>query len=156
MSHYDEYFNAQLDRGCDGAGSLCMTERNQRGCGIGGFLGGLYRLVLPLFKKGTREFGKEAMRTGFNVASDVAQVKLPLRHSLETRLRESGQDLKRKAEEKLDQLLDEGRYKRLRERDDVHSLSDSDSDHTRLASYGIALWYFGNIPADQGIPPRNM
>ena len=44
----------------------------QRGSGIGSFLGGLFRSILPIFTRGAKAVGKEAWRTGMNVLSDVA------------------------------------------------------------------------------------
>jgi hypothetical protein len=46
--------------------------RIQRGGGIGNFLGGLYRLVRPLFVKSARAIGREALNTGSSILSDIA------------------------------------------------------------------------------------
>ncbi|KAJ8677117.1 hypothetical protein QAD02_012904 [Eretmocerus hayati] len=133
MSRYDEYFDAQIGGGTnflDNLGSLCTAENCQRGSGIGGFLGGVYRRVLPILKTGSKAVGKEVMRAGYNVVSDIAHGKMPLRNSIESRLRESGNALKRKAEQKLNQLFEEKKYKRMREPDDIQSLPDSEPEST--------------------------
>jgi len=39
--------------------------------GIGSFLGGLFRKILPYLGKGARAIGKEALRAGINVIEDV-------------------------------------------------------------------------------------
>ncbi|KAJ8665886.1 hypothetical protein QAD02_013479 [Eretmocerus hayati] len=136
MSRYEEYFDAQVGGGSnflDKLGTLCTVESSQRGSGIGGFLGGVCRRVLPLLKRGTKEVGKEAVRAGYNVASDIAHGKLPLRNSIESRLRESGNVLKRKAEKKLSQLFDEPKYKRMKEPDVLQSLPDSGSESSETS-----------------------
>jgi hypothetical protein len=50
--------------------------RMQRGNGIGSFLGGLYRIVRPLFVKSARAVGREALNTGSSILADMA-VKSP-------------------------------------------------------------------------------
>ncbi|KAJ8685947.1 hypothetical protein QAD02_021740 [Eretmocerus hayati] len=114
----------------DNLGSLCTAGSCPRGSGIGGFPGGVYRRVLPILKGGSKAVGEEAMRAGCNVVSDVAHGKIPLRNSIESRLRESGNALKRKAEQKLNQLFEEREYKRMREPDDIQSFADSEPEST--------------------------
>ncbi|KAJ8665741.1 hypothetical protein QAD02_007403 [Eretmocerus hayati] len=75
MSRYDEYLDAQIGGGInslDNLGSLCTAESCQRGSGIEGFLGGVYQRVLPILKRGSKAVGKEVMRAGYNVVSDIA------------------------------------------------------------------------------------
>ena len=43
----------------------------QRGYGLGGLLGGLFRSAIPLLKKGAVAVGKEALQTGIDIAQDV-------------------------------------------------------------------------------------
>lgn len=50
--------------------------RMQRGNGIGSFLGGLFRIVRPLFVKSARAIGREALNTGSSILADMA-VKSP-------------------------------------------------------------------------------
>lgn len=112
MAHYIDYFNSQIGSG----GSPVQTGINrvyigtpyQRGSGIGSFLGGLFRSILPIFTRGAKAVGKEAWRTGINVLSDVALNKAPVKESLRTHARESVGNLKRKAEDQLDKYLMEG------------------------------------------------
>lgn len=102
MSLYEAYFDAQVGRGknsLDNVETLYTQEANQRGCGIGIFLGGALRRVLPMIKAGSREVGKEAVRTGFNIMKDVTHGKVRFRNSLKNRIKESGKNLKRKAEQ---------------------------------------------------------
>lgn len=45
----------------------------QRGSGIGSFLGGLFRRILPILRKGTVAVGKEVINSGANFMNDVRQ-----------------------------------------------------------------------------------
>ena len=45
----------------------------QRGHGLGSILAGFFRQVLPIINKGLGFFGKEAIRTGAKIASDVVE-----------------------------------------------------------------------------------
>lgn len=83
-------------RGYGGISHVYIGTPNQRGHGIGSFLGGLFRRVLPLLrkgvpliKKGAKAIGKEALRAGVNVATDA---------------------LKRRAEDKIDALMSGSGY----------------------------------------------
>lgn len=58
--------------------------------------------------------GKGALSAGMNVVEDVTSRQIVLRESLENRLTESGLRLKRKATEKLDQMMKGSGYKKRR------------------------------------------
>lgn len=95
-----------------GVGRVYVGSPYQRGHGgIGSFLAGVFRRVLPLFKRGAKTIGKEAVRAGLNVMSDVTEGNTPFRESLRNRVRESSSVLKRKAEEKLDKIMEGSGYK---------------------------------------------
>ena len=49
-----------------------MPPIYQRGYGIGSFLGGLWRMVRPIFWSGTKTVGRETLRTGGKILSDMA------------------------------------------------------------------------------------
>ena len=86
---------------------MYVGSRYQRGHeGIGSFLAGLFRRVLPLVKGGVKTLGKEAFQTGLNVMSDVAIHNTPIKESLHSRIKQSGVNLKRKAEEKFDKMME--------------------------------------------------
>lgn len=106
--YYSSYLDDQVGMGRRGYGGISQVyigAPNQRGHGIGSFLGGLFRRVLPFLKRGANALGKEMVRTGMNVASDVIHRDTPIKESLKTRIRESGNNLKRKAEEQIDTLM---------------------------------------------------
>lgn len=112
MDRYDEYFDAQVGGGFrSGVGRIYVGAPYQRGHGgIGNFLAGVFRRVLPLLSRGAKAVGREALRTGVNVISDVANRNTPFAEALKTRARESGEVLKRKAEEKIEKLMEGSGY----------------------------------------------
>lgn len=59
----------------------------QRGYGLGGLLGGLFRSAMPLLKKGVAAVGKQALQTGMEIVGDVA----------------GGQNIKRVAKKRVSQ-----------------------------------------------------
>lgn len=124
MNHYNEYFDIQYGGGRHGGiEHVYIGSSNQRGHGIGSFLGGLFRRVLPLLSKGAKAIGKEAIRSGMHIASDVIDKEIPFKESFNTRVRDSAKNLKRKAEEKLDSVMAGSGYKTARGSNFTHSNS---------------------------------
>ena len=129
MDRYQEYFNRQVGGGYTGGemvrgghrldggvGRIYVGSPYQRGHGgIGSFLAGVFRRVLPLFTRGARAVGKEVVRSGMNIMSDVTTRNTPIKESIRNRFKESGEILKRKAEEKLDKLMEGSGYKLRRQ-----------------------------------------
>lgn len=105
----DEYYETQNGRG-GGIPRVFVGAPYQRGHGIGSFLGGLFRRVLPFLSKGARAVGKEALRAGINVIEDVEN-NTPWKEAIKTRLKESRRNLKRKATEKISNLMRGSGYK---------------------------------------------
>lgn len=106
--YYRDYFENQTGGGnaiSSGISRIYVGSTYQRGHGIGKFLGGLFRKAMPLLSRGSRAIGREAVRTSLNVLSDVAQA-IPLKESIRKRVKESGGNLKRKAEEKFDAYME--------------------------------------------------
>lgn len=135
MTYYDEYFDVQRGGGRTGYGGIShvyIGSPNQRGHGIGSFLGGLFRRILPLLKQGARAVGKEAVRTGINVATDIMDSGVRPKEAFKTRLRESGENLKRKAEEKLSTLMQGSGYKASKINKLMHSLAERASRRTTV------------------------
>lgn len=129
MSHYDLYFDAQTGGGSrtgyGGISHVYIGSPNQRGHGIGSFLGGLFRRIIPLLKQGAQTVGKEALRSGVNIVNDIVESGVRPKEAFKTRLRESGQNLKHKAEEKINKLMHGSGYKASKVRKLMHSFSDS-------------------------------
>lgn len=107
----EEYYSLQNGGGRGGGiPRVFAGSPYQRGHGIGSFLGGLFRRVLPYLGKGLRAVGKEALRAGMNVIEDVGN-NTPLREAVKNRFAESRGNLKRKAEEKIKNLMKGSGYK---------------------------------------------
>lgn len=134
MSPYEAFFDAQVGRGKNTTDhhhlSLYEIKRDQTGCGIGRVLGGLYRKIIPIFKRGTNEVGKEAVRAGINIVKDVAHDKLPLKNAFKNRLTESGHNLKRKAMNKLNQFLEDKPYNTPNSSREPQLLANNDGEQS--------------------------
>lgn len=122
VAHYLAYYDNQIGGGRHIPG-VFVGAPYQRGHGIGSFLGGLFRSVLPLLRQGAKAIGKEALRTGLHVIEDVSGNNKPFRDSVRRRIAESGENLKRKANEKLELLMNGSGYKMLGGKRMMHSLS---------------------------------
>ena len=111
--NYEEYYETQSGGGNGRGGGIprvFVGSPYQRGHGIGSFLGGLFRKILPYLRSGVRAVGKEALRAGINVMEDVEN-DTPLKESIKNRFVESRKNLKRKAEEKIKDLMKGSGYK---------------------------------------------
>lgn len=140
MTAYELFFDTQVGGGGRGAnlsrrdGTIYEVRREQTGCGIGRILGGLYRSAIPLIKHGGKEVGKEAVRTGLNVLKDVAKRRIPLKTALKRRMKESGHNLKRKAEQKINQMLDNLPYKSTDSTQQPQLLPSTGTEQTQSAN----------------------
>jgi hypothetical protein len=68
------YYLVQAGRGfpTEGIGPVYSAQPFvQRGHGIGSFLSNLFRLVRPLIWSGVKAVGKESLRTGSKILSDI-------------------------------------------------------------------------------------
>lgn len=131
MAHYESYFDMQTGGARSGYGGISQVyigSPHQRGHGIGSFLGGLFHRIIPLLKQGARAVGKEALRAGVNVASDIMDNGVQPREAFKTRLRESGTNLQRKAEEKINSLMSGSGYKAAKIKSLLHYTRDRTSN----------------------------
>lgn len=71
---YTEYYLSQAG---SGFGGVYSGPIYQKGHGIGSFLGGLFRTLLPLLKSGSSAVGKELLKSGANIISDITQSQDP-------------------------------------------------------------------------------
>ena len=53
------------------AWQLLLVHRYQRGHGLGNMLRSLTKFAIPFLKKGAKAVGKQAMKTGMNIAQEV-------------------------------------------------------------------------------------
>jgi hypothetical protein len=80
---YKNYYLSQHGNGTP----IFQGYRGQRGHGLGSILSGFFRSALPIFKQGLKLFGREALRTGAKIATDVADGQ-SLGDSARSRIRE--------------------------------------------------------------------
>lgn len=66
--HLTEYYLAQAGGGMN----FYSGSAHQKGYGIGSWLGGLFRTVIPFLRSGAAVVGREAARAGSHVLADVA------------------------------------------------------------------------------------
>lgn len=108
---YNNYSFQQWGGGNSGIGRIYAGAPFQRGAGIGSFLGGVFRYVLPLLKRSATAVGKEMLQTGLNIASDVGELKKPFKQAFQERMRQSGSNLQQKAKDNLDRFMRGEGYK---------------------------------------------
>jgi hypothetical protein len=65
---YEDYYLQQSGNGLP----IFHGSRGQRGHGLGSMLSGLFRSAFPMIKRGLANFGKHALKTGLEIANDVA------------------------------------------------------------------------------------
>lgn len=65
---YMDYYSAQSGSGMP----VFQGSRGQRGHGLGSMLSGLFRSAMPMLQRGLAIFGKQALKTGLEVANDMA------------------------------------------------------------------------------------
>jgi len=68
---YEDYYMQQSGTGLP----VFQGSRGQRGHGLGSMLSGLFRSAVPMLKRGLATFGKHALKTGLEIAGDVAEGK---------------------------------------------------------------------------------
>lgn len=130
MCPYDHYYTHQAG---SGIGVIYKGASHQRGHGIGSFLGGLFRSVLPLLRNGAKVVGKEALNAGVGLLSDMVQTK-PLDESLKYRIKEATTNLKRKADDKIDRVMKGSGYKSKKQQ--LMSISQSQRSKQRTLKKG--------------------
>lgn len=84
-----------MEQAGSGIGEFYSGPIYQRGHGIGSFLGGLFKTVLPILKRGGAAVGREVLKNGTNFLNDVQNNVNP-QTALKNRARETVDNLKRK------------------------------------------------------------
>lgn len=80
MHPLEAYYLRQAGRGLNdiGIGPIYSTPPYlQRGHGIGNFFGSLFRWVKPILWSGAKALGRETMRTGGKILSEIAENRSP-------------------------------------------------------------------------------
>src|SRR6266581_3108768 len=65
---YEDYYSSQSGGGVP----IYQGSPGQRGHGLGSMLSGLFRSAMPMIKRGLAFFGRQALKTGLEVANDIA------------------------------------------------------------------------------------
>lgn len=94
---YADYYLAQAGSGFS---NIYAGPSYQRGYGVGSFLGGLFRTVYPLLKKGTMALGSELLKTGASCISDMSRSEDP-QQVFKKRGKEVVQNLSRRAADQM-------------------------------------------------------
>lgn len=89
---YEHHYIQQIGHGLP----VFRGSRAQKGHGLGNVLGGLFRSAMPLLKKGVKSLGKEALRTGVEIAGDVLDGR-SIRDSAKTRTLAAGKRVAKRA-----------------------------------------------------------
>nr|CAD7193821.1 unnamed protein product [Timema douglasi] len=76
----------------------------------------LFKSVVPLLRGGAKAIGKQALHTGIDVLSDVANQRRPFKEALRQRVGEAGTNLERKAGQKINTFMTGSRYKGRRKK----------------------------------------
>jgi len=85
---FEDYYLRQVGNGM----AYFQGANRQAGHGLGQVLKSLFRSAIPLVSSGAKVLGKQMLKTGLQVASDVAAGKR-LKKSVNTRTREGGTQL---------------------------------------------------------------
>ena len=95
-----------------GVGRIYVGSPYQRGHGgIGSFLAGIFRRVFPLLSRDAQGCWKRGCTHQYERYVGCYHGNTPINESIRNRFKESGEILKRKAEEKLDKLMEGSGYK---------------------------------------------
>lgn len=96
----DVYTAYYLNQAGSGFGGIYTSGLYQKGHGIGSFLGGLFRCVFPLLKKGTSALGTELLKSGTNIISDISRNE-PVEMSIKKRGKETINNLSKLVGDKM-------------------------------------------------------
>lgn len=121
-----QYYLAQAG---GGGGHYYAGSNFQKGYGIGSFLGGLFRSVLPLLRTGAAAVGREAARAGAHVLADVAAGD-NFKASAMAHGRQAVTNLKRKA---AAEMQGSGAIKRRKKASPTHTVRHRGKKNTRFS-----------------------
>jgi hypothetical protein len=97
MDGYTGYYVIQSGGGGEVGHVYKASFRVQRGNGLGSFFRGLF-FVKPLLYSGAKAVGKEALKTGFNIITDMLnkEPEQPVNHIFKNRFIEAKDNLEQK------------------------------------------------------------
>lgn len=122
QNHITHYYVTQAG---GGFGHFYAGAPYQKGHGIGSWLGGLFRTVLPILKSGAAAVGKEAARAGSHILADVASGQ-NFKGSAQKHMEEAASNLIQKVKNKTENVMrGSGSIKRARRGRTSHSVANS-------------------------------
>lgn len=113
--HYTRYYSDQAggSYSYDDFGPLLRTQRvYQKGRGLGGFFGGIFRYLKPLLTSALQGLKSEALQVG----SDILQTQKPINEILRDRSIQLVDKLRDKAAQKIKQMSGTGAKKSIKDR----------------------------------------
>jgi len=98
MNRYTLYHVNQSGGGGEVGPDYTASFRVQSCNGIGSFFRGIFRFVKPLLNSGAKAVGKEALKTGFNIITDMLnkEPEQPVRDIFKNRFIEEKDNLEQK------------------------------------------------------------
>ena len=133
---FNDVYQLQYGGGGRGVSNVFVGAQRQRGHGLGSFFTGLFRSALPFLSRGALAVGKEALRAGVNILDDVTENNMSFKDSFKSRMNEGGNNLKRKATEKIHKFMEGGGYKALKRKRSTQSRRRSGSRRIVSAKKG--------------------
>ncbi|GBN09059.1 hypothetical protein AVEN_126253-1 [Araneus ventricosus] len=104
---FEEYYTQQAGNGL----SYYKGVSLQKGSGLGGIFKSFYRMILPIFKSGAKAVGKQALKSGIDIANDLMQGK-EMKASAKQRAKEAAKILTEKAADKAKTMVGGNKRKR--------------------------------------------
>ena len=119
-----------------GGGHFYAGSSYQKGYGIGSWLGGLFRSVLPILRSGAIAVGREAARAGSHVLADVATGE-NVRESVRKHAGEVATNLTGQMKRKLESMEGSGAIKRRKISTPHHSAPKAQRGKTSKRAHDI-------------------
>ena len=119
MDQYTRYYVNQSGGGRGGGiGPVYRASfRVQRGNGLGSFFRGLFRFVKPLLYSGAKGVGKEALKTGSNIITDILNNRFEeAKDNLQGKIKNmTGSDLGLKRKRKFEKVQSQSKRRKVKE-----------------------------------------
>lgn len=112
MAARNQYESYYLNQAGSGVSHIYAGGRFQRGHGVGSFLKGVFRGLIPFLTAAGRAVAGEAAEAGANILSDVASGSAPLGESVKRHAHTAGERLQASMKRKASQLRGAGYKKR--------------------------------------------
>ncbi|GBN18930.1 hypothetical protein AVEN_190190-1 [Araneus ventricosus] len=109
---FEDYYLQQTGNGLD----FYRGTAYQSGYGgVGGLFRSFFRSAIPLFKSGAKAIGKQILKSGLDVMSDISRGDKP-KQAAQRRFKEAGKILTDKAASKVKTMIGSGKRNKKRRR----------------------------------------